>query len=86
MEGFWQTHKLGKIKFTQKESDIEVVTEKCFFCDDLPEVGRTLCDLDEVMLESAINTKLGLEYSVTEEECSGLGNGHCKSVIRFPKG
>jgi len=53
----------------------------CYHCSKMPNVGKTLCSMDEGILEGVISNKLGVNYNVQETECYGTGHGHCTFVI-----
>ncbi|MBS3781517.1 MAG: ArsR family transcriptional regulator [Candidatus Thermoplasmatota archaeon] len=77
---FWDSTGLGKMKVN---GDKELIVEECFDCCEMPEVGHTLCSLDEGMLEGVIEVALGEEVEVIEEECHGSGADHCKFKIEW---
>lgn len=83
ISNFWRVHGIGRIKVHKMYPEIEIISEDCFYCGNMPNVGRTLCALDEGMLESIIDSKLGVKSCVKEVECSGLGHERCKFVIRL---
>ncbi|MBS3789773.1 MAG: ArsR family transcriptional regulator [Candidatus Thermoplasmatota archaeon] len=77
---FWDSTGLGKMEVKE---DKELIVEECFDCSDMPEVGHTLCSLDEGMLEGVIEGAMGEEVEVIEEECHGSGADHCKFKIEW---
>ncbi|MFW6048207.1 MAG: V4R domain-containing protein [Candidatus Natronoplasma sp.] len=78
IDDFWKSNGLGKIKITEND---ELIVEECFDCCEMPDVGHTLCSLDEGMLEGVIEAALGEAVEVFEEECHGLGHDHCTFKI-----
>ena len=77
---FWDSTGLGKMNVKQ---DGEVIVEECFDCCEMPDVGHTLCSLDEGMLEGVIEAALDEKVEVVEEECHGSGADHCKFRIKW---
>lgn len=77
---FWKSHKLGTIKISKTN---EITVRECYECGGMPDVGKTLCALDEGMLESILNEKLGAKSKVTEVECAGTGFEHCRFIIEL---
>ncbi|MEF8836147.1 MAG: V4R domain-containing protein [Candidatus Thermoplasmatota archaeon] len=77
---FWKNTSLGYMRVGEDE---ELIVEECFDCCDMPEVGDTLCSLDEGMLEGVIEGALGEKVKVVEEECHGSGANHCKFRVEW---
>lgn len=75
---FWRSTGLGSVKLTD---DHCLIIEDCFDCEDMPDVGETLCSLDEGMIEGIIEQCLGERVVLREEECHGSGADHCKFKI-----
>ncbi|MEE8401976.1 MAG: V4R domain-containing protein [Candidatus Hydrothermarchaeaceae archaeon] len=83
ISNFWHVHGIGKVRVLKMDPEIEISSENCFYCKNMPNVGRTLCALDEGMIEAIINSRLGVKSCVKEVECSGLGHNRCKFTIRL---
>ncbi len=81
IKAFWGGTKLGKMTVSQEGSCFCVVVEDCFDCGNMPYVERTLCSLDEGILEGILDTKLGKPHTVKEIECFGTGYHHCRFMI-----
>lgn len=79
---FWKSHNLGTLKIL-KTAPIEIMIRECYECGGMPDVGKTLCALDEGMLESILNEKLGVKSKVAEVECAGTGFKHCRFIIEM---
>lgn len=79
---FWQLHGLGEIEKDNIDPLILIVND-CFDCSDMPDVGRTLCALDEGIFEGIFKASLELLVTVKELECFGTGHRHCKFDIRI---
>lgn len=77
---FWESHRMGYMKIVGGEPTILIVDE-CFDCGHMPIVGKTLCCLDEGILQGILEGKLNYCCSVEETECYGIGYEHCKFVI-----
>ncbi len=75
MNEFWETTGLGSIKI---DDEGHLVIEECFDCGDMPDVGETLCSLDEGLIEGIIEESLGKKVTLDELECHGSGAEHCK--------
>ncbi len=76
---FWEENGLGEVKVKNKNT---ILVHDCFDCGDMPDVGSTLCSLDEGLLEGIIEGRLGLQVEVEERGCSGTGKDHCRFVIK----
>lgn len=74
---FWRSTGLGKVEI----SESYITIKDCFDCGDMPEVGHTLCSLDEGMIEGIYEERLGKEVTVREVECFGTGERHCRFKI-----
>jgi predicted hydrocarbon binding protein len=81
---FWKSQKLGKMKIINSSSPTVIVTE-CYHCSKMPNVGRTLCSMDEGILEGIFSSRLGIDYSFKETECFGNGYQHCKFIFEERK-
>jgi len=75
---FWSSTGLGSVKLTDDDC---LVIENCFDCEDMPDVGETLCSLDEGMIEGIIEDCLGEKVLLKEQECHGSGADHCRFSI-----
>lgn len=81
---FWRSHKLGEIKVTRSSNPSIIVTD-CYHCSRMPDVGKTLCSMDEGILEGIFSSRLDLDYTIKEIECFGTGFQHCKFVFEEKK-
>jgi predicted hydrocarbon binding protein len=79
---FWDMHKLGIVEISNS-SPLTLLIHDCFDCSDMPDVGRTLCSLDEGLIEGILLHRLNLMTLVEEVECYGTGYDHCKMIIHF---
>ncbi len=81
---FWRSHKLGEIKVTHMSNPSILVTG-CYHCSRMPNVGKTLCSMDEGILEGIFSSRLDIDYTIKETECFGTGFQHCKFVFEEKK-
>lgn len=77
---FWEHHKLGDMTFIDADNPTLVVTD-CHHCSKMPNVGKTLCSMDEGIIEGVFSSKLNRHCNVKETECCGTGHHHCKFVV-----
>jgi predicted hydrocarbon binding protein len=77
---FWKSQKLGDMKITNSSHPAVIVTE-CYHCSKMPNVGKTLCSMDEGIMEGIFSSRLGIEYTFKEIECFGNGYQHCKFIF-----
>ncbi len=77
---FWEHHELGEM--SSIEADIPtLVVSNCHHCSKMPDVGKTLCSMDEGIIEGIFSSKLDRHCNVKETECWGTGHRHCKFVV-----
>lgn len=77
---FWEHHKLGDMTFIEADRPTLVVSN-CYHCSKMPNVGKTLCSMDEGIIEGVFSSKLNRHCNVKETECCGTGHNHCKFVV-----
>ncbi|NJD77067.1 MAG: ArsR family transcriptional regulator [Candidatus Methanoperedens sp.] len=77
---FWRNHKLGDMIIIRNSEPV-IQVKNCHHCCRMPDVGKTLCSMDEGILEGVFLSRLKLDYGVMETECFGNGYDHCKFVI-----
>jgi predicted hydrocarbon binding protein len=80
---FWHLNGLGEIEIDNLDP-LSLIVCDCFDCSDMPDVGRTLCALDEGIFEGIFEASLKLPVTAKEVECFGTGHNHCKFHIRIP--
>jgi predicted hydrocarbon binding protein/sugar-specific transcriptional regulator TrmB len=80
---YWSTHGLGRMSHTLENSTMTIIVDECLECKDSPNVGDTLCTLDEGLIEGILEAKLKVDASVQEVECYGTGHDHCKFVVKM---
>jgi|SRR5659263_4416 len=81
---FWGEHELGEMTLL-KGDQIVISVIDCYHCGKMPDVGKTLCSMDEGIIEGVLTSKLKSDFSVRETECYGAGNDNCKFVIEKVK-
>lgn len=79
IQEFWGENGLGEVDL----EDNQLLVHDCFDCGGLPDIGKSVCSLDEGMIEGIISEKIGKEVSVTEKDCYGKGDDYCKFEIEF---
>ncbi len=77
---FWSAHRLGTMSKIEEQL---IKIEDCFDCGLMPNVGRSLCALDEGMLEAILDIRLNKVSTVREIKCCGLGDPYCTFSITF---
>ncbi|HIH43831.1 MAG TPA: ArsR family transcriptional regulator [Candidatus Methanoperedenaceae archaeon] len=82
VSGFWSICKMGDLSLVRRDP-LTIKVRDCFDCCNMPNVGKTLCSLDEGILEGIIRGRLGRACRVKETECFGTGYDHCLFVISF---
>lgn len=77
---FWKNQELGDMIVIDGARPGILVTN-CYHCGRMPDVGKTLCSMDEGIIEGIISNRLDIILEVQEIECYGTGHGHCRFVI-----
>ncbi len=80
LASFWKNHQLGDMTVVEGIKTVLVV-KNCHHCCTMPDVGKTLCSMDEGIMEGVFSSKFDLDYDVRETECHGTGYRHCKFVV-----
>jgi len=81
---FWEKHELGRVKVIEiEEKHATIRIYDCYDCANMPNIGETICHLDEGMLDGILEAKLGDRYEVAEVKCWGNGYTYCE--IRIDK-
>ncbi len=80
LSAFWKEHNLGDMKIMNSRKPAIVVIN-CYHCGKMPNVGKTLCSMDEGIIEGIFSTRLKIDCNVRETECFGTGHKHCKFVV-----
>ena len=83
LASFWKKNGFGHIdelEITQKATTFNVYD--CFECSHMPNIGRTVCKLDEGFLTTVLETKFNNKFEVKEIECYASGFDHCRFEIK----
>lgn len=80
---FWESNRMGKISIVKSHLPFEIIIENCYECCGMPNVGTTLCALDEGLISALLDEKLGVKSTVKEKECWGSGYTHCRFTIEW---
>ena len=74
----WESLRLGKVSSSKNT----FVVENCYFCKDLPNVGRAYCKFDEGFITGFLEKSTGEKYRAEEIKCWGMGYEFCEFRIR----
>jgi len=77
---FWSDHKLGDMNILRNDQTVISVIN-CYHCSKMPNVGKTLCSMDEGIIEGVFLSKLKYNCRVREIECYGTGHNNCKFIV-----
>jgi len=80
LSDYWMEHKLGEMTLL-KGDQTTISISNCYHCGKMPNVGKTLCSMDEGIIESVISSTLKYNCRVREIECYGTGHNNCKFVV-----
>ncbi len=80
---FWEVNRMGKISIVKAQPPFEIIIENCYECDGMPNIGTTLCALDQGLIGAILDEKLGVKSTVKEKECWGSGYNHCRFTIEW---
>lgn len=78
---FWEHHKLGDMTVI-KGSIPSILVNNCHHCGKMPNVGKTLCSMDEGIIEGIFSSTLDYDCSIKETECCGTGYRHCRFMVQ----
>ena len=77
---FFKVHELGEINVYALHPVTLIIKEE-YDCSKAPDVGRTLCLMNEGILEAIFEKRLGMPSRVTKAETFGTQYNFCKYVI-----
>lgn len=77
---FWKEHRLGDMTI-KNGNGTEISVVNCYHCGNMPDVGKTLCSMDEGFIEGVFLSKLKYTCRVSEIECYGMGHKNCKFIL-----
>lgn len=79
---FWEKHELGRVEVVEMgENHATIRVYDCYDCANMPNIGETICHLDEGILTGILETKLGDKYEAVEVKCWGNGYTYCEIHI-----
>jgi predicted hydrocarbon binding protein len=77
---FYKEHEMGEV-VVYSIHPVTLIIKDEYDCSKSPDVGRTLCLLNEGMLEAMFESKLNMPLRVVEKETFGTNFNMCKYVI-----
>ncbi len=77
---FWEYQRLGDMTVIEDDEHV-ILVNNCYHCSKMPNIGKTVCSMDEGIIEGVISSKLKQDCNVKETECNGTGHHHCKFVV-----
>ncbi len=81
---FWEKNKLGRVEVIEMEENKATIRiYDCYDCANMPNIGETMCHLDEGMLAGIFEAKLGGGYEAVEVKCWGNGYTYCEVHIKL---
>jgi predicted hydrocarbon binding protein/DNA-binding HxlR family transcriptional regulator len=80
VQDFYEKHEMGEV-CVYSLLPLTLIIKDEYDCSDIPDVGRTLCLLNEGVVESIFDQKTGVPLRVTQSECFGTGHNFCKFVL-----
>jgi len=80
IKDFYLAHELGELVVFSLHPVTLIIRDE-YDCSKAPDVGRTLCLLNEGMLEAIFEERLNMPLRVVEKDTFGVGFNMCKYVI-----
>ncbi|MFP4170325.1 MAG: ArsR family transcriptional regulator [Methanomassiliicoccales archaeon] len=80
VQEFYELHELGEV-CVYSFLPLTIIVRDDYNCSGIPEASKTLCLLNEGILEAILETASGMPLKVTDTECFGTGQNYCKYVI-----
>ena len=77
---FFTQHALGELN-VYSLVPLTLIVKDDYDMSDVPDVGKTLCILNEGMLEAIFDSRTGVPLRVTQSECFGIKSNYCKFVL-----
>jgi predicted hydrocarbon binding protein/DNA-binding transcriptional ArsR family regulator len=75
---FWKQHKLGDMIII---NGTEISVTNCYHCGKMPNVGKTMCSMEEGFIEGVFFSKMKYAWRVREIECYGMGHNNCRFIV-----
>ncbi len=83
LQQFWKRNGFGRIEELEfKPGEIRFNVYNCFECNHLPDMGRTVCKLDEGFLSALFSNRLNMKFEASELECYATGQDHCRFSVK----
>lgn len=80
VQEFYEIHELGEV-CVYTFMPLTLIIRDDYDCKELPEASKTLCLLNEGIIEAILEACSGVPLKVTDTECFGAGLNYCKYVI-----
>ena len=77
---FFSQHDLGELN-VYSLVPLTLIVKDDYDMSDVPDVGKTLCILNEGILEAVFDSRTGVPLRVTQSECFGIKSNYCKFVL-----
>ncbi len=77
---FFDKHELGQVNVFSL-MPLTLIIKDDYDMSDVPDVGKTLCTLNEGIIEAIFDKKTGVPLRVTQTECFGTQHNFCKFVL-----
>lgn len=83
LQKFWKRNGFGRIEELDfKPGEIKFNVYNCFECSHIPDMGRTVCKLDEGFLSTLFSNRLNSQFEASELECYATGEDHCRFSVK----
>ncbi len=80
VQEFYEKHELGEV-VVYSLVPLTLIIKDEYDMSDIPDVGKTLCLLNEGIVEAIFDQKTGVPLRVTNSECFGTAHNFCKFVL-----
>jgi hypothetical protein len=80
VQEFYEIHELGEV-CVYTFLPLTLIIRDDYDCKELPEASKTICLLNEGIIEAILETRSGVPLKVTDTECFGTALNYCKYVI-----
>jgi predicted hydrocarbon binding protein len=79
---FWKRNDFGRVENIEKDGEkIKFSVFDCFECRDFPNIGETICKMDEGFFKGILEKKFKKVYNVEEIGCLASGESCCQFEI-----
>jgi len=80
VQDFFELHELGEL-CVYAFLPLTLIIKDDYNCSEIPEASKTICLLNEGIIEAILEARSGVPFRVTDTECFGTGLNYCKYVI-----